>query len=129
MIQPAPRYRMKDIALIRERSRSIPGDYRLAPESFLPLSEPAYQILLALAGPPLSDQALAQIVEANSYPGMLMPGTLRTTLARLAAQGLAQEHAADSTDPSAEPPYRVTELGYAVLLAESGRRRRGRGAA
>ena len=123
MIEPV-RYRRKDIALIMERSRSAASPAR--PESFLPLSDSAYRILLALAGPPLSDQALTEALEETSYMGIHRPGALRTTLGRMAEQGLVQE--AESGDPDApgERPYRVTDLGYAVLLADSGRRRRGR---
>jgi DNA-binding PadR family transcriptional regulator len=128
MIEPV-RYRRKDIALIMERTRSTPGFARDArPESFLPLSDSAYRILLALAGPPLSDEALSEALEESSYLGVHRPGALRTTLNRLAEQGLVQEQAepADPDAPPGERPYRVTDLGYAVLLADSGRRRRGR---
>ena len=124
MIEPV-RYRRKDIALIMERSRSAASPVR--PESFLPLSDSAYRILLALAGPPLSDQALTEALEETSYMGIHRPGALRTALSRMAEQGLVQEMEPGDLDAdTGERPYRVTDLGYAVLLADSGRRRRGR---
>jgi DNA-binding PadR family transcriptional regulator len=126
MIEPV-RYRRKDIALILERSRTAPGPTRdLRPESFLPLHDSAYRILLALAGPPLSDHALTDALEGDGYRVVLRPGSLRATLRRMAEQGLVQEHAEAGDDDGREPPYRATDLGYAVLLADSGRRRRGR---
>jgi DNA-binding PadR family transcriptional regulator len=126
MIEPV-RYRRKDIALIMERSRNVEGPSRDSlPESFLPLSDTAYSVLLALAGPPLSDRELVEALEGNPHTGWLVPGSLRTMLARLVDQGLVQEPTELADGSPSERPYRVTELGYAVLLADSGRRRRGR---
>jgi DNA-binding PadR family transcriptional regulator len=120
------RYRRKDIALIMERSRSTSAPSRDSfPESFLPLSDAAYGVLLALAGPPVSDQGLMEALSENAHIGRLNPGSLRSALGRMAEQGLVHERP-ESGHAAGDGPYRVTELGYAVLLAESGRRRRGR---
>ena len=123
------RYRRKDLALIQERSRALPESVRGAqPDWFLPLNDSAYQVLLSLSGPTLSHGSQAGL--ENAQPTML-PGTVRATLARLVEQGLAEEETASAQGPvtARDRGHRVTELGYAVLLAESGRRRRGRGAA
>ena len=125
MMEPV-RYRRKDIALIMERSRSIDSQSRSSSaESFLPLSDAAYGVLLALAGPALTDQGLLDALNEAAHIGRLLPGTLRSALTRLAEHGLVQERT-ESVGGSESGSYRVTELGYAVLLAESGRRRRGR---
>ena len=123
------RYRRKDLALIQERTRALPESARGAqPDWFLPLNDSAYQVLLALSGPALSSGSQGAL--ENAQPS-LMPGTVRATLARLVEQGLAEEEALPAHAPvsARDRSHRVTELGYAVLLAESGRRRRGRGAA
>jgi len=127
MIEPA-RYRRKDLALIMERSRALPDAVRGAqPDWFLPLSEAGYHVLLALSGPGLASTGDQLEALETSHPELAEPA--HDTLARLVEQGLAEEELAPETMVVREPTYRVSELGYAVLLAESGRRRRGRGAA
>lgn len=122
------RYRTKDLALIKERSRSFDAlSQDPDPECFLPVSQPTYLVLLALAGPPLPDyQLMKALLESANGKDRLLPGTLIATLGQLACQGLLEEMA-EPSEPAAGPEprcYRVTPLGEAVLLAESGRRRR-----
>jgi hypothetical protein len=117
------RYRRKDIDLIMERSRSMAGtSWDWYPGTFLPLDDAAYAVLLALTGPALTEEALMDALSANAEFWKLRRGTLRSALLALAGQGLVRERTDSAAD---EGPYYVTELGQAVLLAESGRRRRG----
>jgi DNA-binding PadR family transcriptional regulator len=94
------------------------------PETFLPLTTPAYHVLLALGDEALHGYAMMQALEAKTGgKDVLLPGTLYTTLARMVRQGLLEE--------LAEPPeagadarrryYKVTSLGRSVGRAETAR--------
>jgi DNA-binding MarR family transcriptional regulator len=111
-------YRKNDAALITERWRSMAlpfGETEL--ESFLPLSDAAYLVLLALARD--SDRAFLEVVEESAGARALKAGALVAALDRLVQLGLLAE-----TPDSDGERLRITELGEAVLAAESGRRRR-----
>lgn len=118
MIGPAG-YRKRDVALIAERSRSMGlarGESEL--ESFLPLSDAAYLVLLAVA-PRASDRGFVEALERTAGGRALPEGALLETLDRLVRLGLLEGVAGSQGER-----YRVSALGDAVLAAESGRRRR-----
>jgi DNA-binding MarR family transcriptional regulator len=118
MIAPAC-YRKNDAAVITERWRSMGlsrGETEL--ESFLPLSDAAYLVLVALACD--SDRAFLEVIEESAGSRALKKGALISALNRLVQLGLLAETAESNGER-----HRVTALGEAVLTAEAGRRRRG----
>jgi len=112
-------YRRNDAALITQRWRSMAlpwGETEL--ETFLPLSDAAYLVLFALASRD-SDRGLLEAIEESASTRALASGALVAALDRLVKLGLLAETAESNGEC-----HRVTELGEAVLNAESGRRRR-----
>ena len=97
------------------------------PEAFLPLTAPAYHVLLALGDASLHGYGMMRSLEEKTGGrDLLLPGTLYTTLARMVERGLL-EALAEAPDPGADARrryYRATPLGLAVARAESGRLRR-----
>ena len=95
-------------------------------ERFLPLTVPAYHVLLALGGRALHGYGMMQALEEKTGGrDALLPGTLYATLARLVDEGLLEELAEPPEDADRRRRYyRVTELGRAVARAESARLRR-----
>ena len=91
------------------------------PESFLPLGAPVFHILLALGDHVLHGYAIQQRFEQESGE-RLLPGTLYTTLSKMAARGLVEETV---ERPRGDDPrrryYRVTDLGRRVATAEAER--------
>ena len=117
MIAPSC-YRRIDAALITERWRSMALPRRESElENFLPLSDAAYLVLFALSCD--SDRAFLEVIEESAGAQALKRGALVAALERLVQLGLLAETAGSDGER-----HRVTELGQAVLGAESGRRRR-----
>ncbi len=91
---------------------------------FLPLPQTHFHVLVALTAGPQHGYAIMQAVEVPSNGLVRMgPATLYGTLRRLCEQGLAEE-LADRPQPDNDQRrryYRLTDLGRAVLLAESDR--------
>jgi len=92
------------------------------PESFLPLSPPVLNILLALGGGRLHPYGIMQEIDRRTGgKAVVLPGTLYTSIARMLGQGLVED-APDRPDPAMDDErrryYRLTELGRAVVEAE-----------
>ncbi len=95
------------------------------PASFLPLTNTAFEILLALAKEDLHGYAIIQSVEKRTRGGLeLHPGTLYRALARLLDLGLVDE-LDERPDPDLDDErrryYYLSELGRLVVLAEAER--------
>ena len=98
------------------------------PQSFLPLTPFAFQVLLALADGDRHGYAIIKEVEERSGGQVtLRTGTLYTLLQRLLDEQLITETeppvppAADKPDDSRRRYYRLSPLGDAVLRAEAQR--------
>jgi DNA-binding PadR family transcriptional regulator len=108
----------------RTRTNGEPGiRYRRRPDprELLPLTEPVYHILLALADQELHGYGIILSVEtATSGAVRLRTGTLYTAVRRLVYDGLIEE----IDDPAADDRrrfYRLTPFGRSVARAESRR--------
>ena len=98
---------------------------KFRPESFLPLTPVAFEILLALADGERHGYSILQEVEVRSGGAVaLHAGTLYRALARLLESDLIEE-LRSSPDPSSDDErrryYRLTSRGVAVARAEVGR--------
>ena len=98
---------------------------RFRPESFLPLTPVAFEILLALADSERHGYSIMREVERRSSGAVsLHPGTLYRALARLLESGLIEElderPDADNGDERRRY-YQMTERGIAVARAEAER--------
>ncbi len=94
------------------------------PNSFLPLPQAQFHVLVALTGGELHGYAIMQAVETSSDGVVRMgPATLYGTLKRLVDGGLAEElpHRPDTEDDHRRRYYRLTGLGRSVCGAESDR--------
>lgn len=91
-----------------------------SPNSFLPLSPPAFHILLALAGEDLHGYGIMQeIARQSEGQYKLGPGTLYDNLRKMIHLGLIEDTRArpDGDDPRRRY-YRLNASGRAVLAAE-----------
>src|ERR1044072_8329290 len=100
---------------------------KFRPESFLPLTPVAFEILLALADEERHGYSILQEVETRSGGAVsLHAGTLYRALARLLESDLIEE-LRQSPDPSSDDErrryYRLTPRGTDVPKGEVGRRR------
>jgi DNA-binding PadR family transcriptional regulator len=98
---------------------------RFRPETFLPLTPVAFEILLALADGEQHGYSIMREVERRSTGAvMLHPGTLYRALARLLESGLIQE-LEERPDPRHDDErrryYQLTDRGIAVARAEAER--------
>lgn len=98
------------------------------PESFIPLKQSHYRVLLTLGdGDWLHGYAIMQAVaQMTSGRESILPGTLYAALARMVDDGLVDVRDAADDDHSGGPArryYRRTSLGRAVARAESERLR------
>ena len=97
---------------------------KFRPESFLPLTPVAFEILLALADGERHGYSILQEVETRSGGAVsLHAGTLYRALARLLETDLIEE-LNESPVPSSDERrryYRLTARGIAVARAEVGR--------
>ena len=97
---------------------------KFRPESFLPLTPVAFEILLALADGERHGYSILQEVESRSGGAVsLHAGTLYRALARLLENDLIEE--LGSPDPKNDDErrryYRLTTRGISVARAEMGR--------
>ena len=98
---------------------------KFRPESFLPLTPIAFEILLALADGERHGYSILQEVETRTAGAVsLHAGTLYRALARLLESDLIEE-LSQSPDPTSDDErrryYRLTQRGVAVARAEVGR--------
>jgi DNA-binding PadR family transcriptional regulator len=97
---------------------------RFRPESFLPLTPVAFEILLALADGEQHGYSIMREVERRSAGSIVLhPGTLYRALARLLETGLIQEldERPAERDDERRRYYELTARGIAVARAEAGR--------
>ena len=102
--------------------RRIPTD---EVDSFLPLPNAVFHILVALADRARHGYSIMQDVDVRTGGKVkLSAGTLYTAIRRMLEQGLIEE-LRDSPDPASADErrryYRVTQLGRDVALAEAKR--------
>ncbi len=96
---------------------------RFRPESFLPLTPVAFEILLALAEGEQHGYSVMREVERRSGGAVtLHPGTLYRALARLLESGLIEE-LNERPDPAQDDErrryYQMTHRGLEVARAEA----------
>lgn len=94
-----------------------------AAQELIPLSPPVFHVLLALGESAMHGYAMMQSFEAKTAGAeALLPGTLYATIARMVDAELIEEcdPPEDATDRRRRY-YRVTDLGRAVVVAESER--------
>ena len=91
------------------------------PLNFLPLTNLAFHVLLALGDGPAHGYAIGKEVERRS-DGMLSPatGSLYQVLKRLSQDGLIED-APSSKGDARRQSYMLTDLGRAVAEAEARR--------
>ena len=98
---------------------------KFRPESFIPLTPVAFEILLALADGERHGYSILQHVEARSGGAVsLHAGTLYRALARLLESDLIEELSQPpdkANDDERRRYYRLTARGVAVARAEAGR--------
>lgn len=96
---------------------------KFRPESFLPLTPVAFEILLALADGDRHGYSILQEVETRSGGSVsLHAGTLYRALARLLESDLIEELESPSRgEDERRRYYRLTARGIAVARAEVGR--------
>ncbi|MGD8857373.1 MAG: PadR family transcriptional regulator [Chloroflexota bacterium] len=92
------------------------------PESFLPLSQPVFHILLALADDERHGYGIMQEVKTRTGGQVrLVPGTLYGAIKRLLSRQLieaAEERVDPQLDDERRRYYRLTDFGQRVLAAE-----------
>jgi len=98
---------------------------RFRPDTFLPLTAVAFEILLALAeGEQHGYSIMREVADRSGGAVTLHPGTLYRALARLLENGLIEE-LDERPDPANDDErrryYRLTERGIAVARAEAER--------
>lgn len=108
----------------RLRPTSIMSRTFADPRTLVPLSEPVFQILLALADEDRHGYGIIQEVDDRTDGRVrLGPGTLYGAIKRLREQGLIEEVEIDD-DPSEDERrryYRLTALGRKVASLEANR--------
>jgi DNA-binding PadR family transcriptional regulator len=88
----------------------------------VPLQEPTFLILAALAGEPAHGYGITQAVATMSGGRVkLRPGTLYGALDRLVEQGLVTPEREEVVDGRLRRYYRLTDDGAALLEAEAQR--------
>lgn len=96
----------------------------VSPESFLPLPQAQFHVLVALTDREMHGYAIMGAVERSSSGVVRMgPATLYGTLKRLVEAGLAVElpHRPAAEDDQRRRYYRLTSLGQKVCIAEADR--------
>jgi DNA-binding PadR family transcriptional regulator len=94
------------------------------PDSYLPLPQTQFHVLVSLTAGERHGYAIMQDVEASSNGLVRMgPATLYGTLKRLVDDGLAEElpHRQAADDDQRRRYYRLTGLGQRVCAAEADR--------
>jgi DNA-binding PadR family transcriptional regulator len=109
-------------SLVAQEPRVTPSDSHADLQSFLPLTAPEYNVLLALGEEALHGYAMMQSIEERSGGReALLPGTLYATIARMVQRGLLDEVEAPIGADRRRRYYQVSTLGRAVARAESSR--------
>lgn len=91
-------------------------------ESYLPLTHVVYHVLLSLATASRHGYGIIKDVEERTGGRLLLEaGTLYAAIKRLRDDGLLEERAAPADADARRRYYGLTELGVAVLRAESRR--------
>ena len=95
-------------------------------DDLLPLSEPVFEILLALADGPLHGYAIMREVEERTGGRVrLGPGTLYGAIRRLREQGVLEEtEVVGDEGDERRRSYRLTGFGREVAVGEAERLRR-----
>ena len=94
----------------------------VAASTFLPLSTPVLHILLALGGDRLHGLGIMDAIAAKTDgQATILPGTLYVTLNRMVDEGLILEVERPEGADARRRYYAMTELGEAVVAAESQR--------
>lgn len=95
------------------------------PQELLPLSPPVLHILLSIGEQRLHGYAIMQrFEEKTGGDGVLLPGTLYSSIARMLEQGLIEESDSPSGEESRDKRrryYGITEWGRRVVQAELSR--------
>ena len=95
------------------------------PRSYLPLTGPVFQILLAIAGGERHGYGILLEIERRSDGAVKMgTGTLYTAIKRMLASGLikrSESRPHPSEDDERRTYYQLTPLGAQVVRAEAGR--------
>ena len=102
----------------------MPRGSAIETQSFLPLPQAQFHVLVALTAGDRHGYAIMQAVEASSSGVVQIgPATLYGTLKRLVDAGLAEETARRPAigDDQRRRYYRLTGLGSRVCLAEADR--------
>ena len=116
-------FKPRTVYTLKAYTLKAPMD-RFRPETFLPLTPVAFEILLALADGEQHGYSIMREVERRSGGAVtLHPGTLYRALARLLESGLIAE-LDERPDPQHDDErrryYQLTERGVAVARAEAG---------
>lgn len=95
------------------------------PQSFLPLTQPVFNILLALADGEKHGYGIMQEIDRNTGGRLrLGPGTLYGSIKRMLEDGWIEE-SDERPDPAHDDErrryYRLTEFGQRVAAAEAAR--------
>jgi len=95
------------------------------PQSFLPLTQPVFNILLALADGEKHGYGIMQEIDRNTGGRLrLGPGTLYGSIKRMLEDGWIEE-SDERPDPAHDDErrryYRLTEFGQRVAAAEASR--------
>ncbi len=92
------------------------------PEALLPLSEPVFRILLALADRPRHGYAIMSDVEERTGGRLrLGPGTVYGAIKRLREQGVVEEVEGVESDDERRRYYALTSFGRTVAGLEAQR--------
>jgi DNA-binding PadR family transcriptional regulator len=93
-----------------------------ASASPLPLTPISFEVLLALLDGERHGYAILQAIETRLAPVLpLRTGTMYRALARLLAEGLIEESAADAGGDERRRVYRITAYGRRIARAEAER--------
>jgi DNA-binding PadR family transcriptional regulator len=88
----------------------------------LPLSPATLHVLLALTGGDLHGYGiLLEVARQSGGQYKMGPGTLYDNIKKLLSLGLVEEAAAERGEDSPRRRYRLTQMGSAVLAAETDR--------
>lgn len=94
----------------------------MKPDDFLPLGTPVLHTLLALGAERLHGLGIIEAISTKTEGrAQILPGTLYVTLNRMLDDGLITEVKRPEGADARRRYYAMTDLGHAVLAAESER--------
>jgi DNA-binding PadR family transcriptional regulator len=108
------------------RGGALPVSNAQDPTQFLPLTDLAFNLLVALTGEPLHGYALLKELRLRTGRADLRTGTVYAVLARLQDEGLIRETRPPSGSAGEDPRrryYSVTALGVRTAQSEAQRLR------